>query len=221
MSNTGKLKVVNQNRLSDKQLVAQYEELVEFLKKYIKSDRWERINAMLNDISERLALAPASPADHGAYPGGLIEHMLDNGKAAIMIREVYHMLGLSDLPSLESTVLASTLHDLGKVGDDKEDNYIVEESQWHRENLGRMYKQNENAVRIHHSDKSLYMFNHYKIVLTTEEFQAIRAHDGPGYEGNKHYTYDISMLAKIVYMADYISSSFRNYLYYEEMKEEN
>lgn len=209
-----KYKIRNINHLSPETQVENFNKLVTQLKEILSEDRIANILNMFNDLEDQLVMAPASPSGHGAYHGGLIEHMLDSITFAKFVRKMFSILN-TPTPSEESCILCSAFHDLGKVGNKEIEHYIVEDSDWHREHMNRNFRINLNEETVlHHADRSIYLLQKYGVELTEEEFQAIRVHDGPGAQINtwSPYGWNISFLAKFIRVVDYMASSYREQL---------
>ena len=75
--------------------------------------------------------------------------------------------------------------------------YQVETSDWHRKNMGRMYKHNENIPFTMVPDLSIYLLQKYQVQMSWNEFQAIRIHDGIYDDANKPYFIARSAQAKL------------------------
>tara|TARA_R110002126_G_scaffold53905_1_gene145992 strand:+ start:1223 stop:1816 length:594 start_codon:yes stop_codon:yes gene_type:complete len=162
-------------------------------------DRSEPINKMIEHLDERLAFSPASSrlAFHAAYPGGFIEHSLNVLRNARKLNDIYEF----NIP-LDSLIVASLFHDLGKVGDLNEPLYLDQDSDWHREKLGQMYKINENIQKMPNAERGLWLLQHFGVKLTLDEWIAIRTNDGPIAEENRVYAMCEPKLAIIVHQAD-------------------
>lgn len=161
-------------------------------------DRSQSVLAMVDELSTRLAMAPASAKEqyHAAWPGGLVEHSLNVCKLALKLNELYS----SNIPR-ESVILASLFHDLGKVGDLKNDYYEDQDSDWHRER-GNFYKISETIQRMPASHRGLYLLQAFGIKLTQDEWIAIATNEGLSFEGNGYYSMHEPQLALIVQHAD-------------------
>jgi hypothetical protein len=107
----------------------------------------------------------------------------------------------SDMSGYEynEMMFAAMHHDLGKCGfpGNGREVYQVETSDWHRKNMGRMYKHNENIPFTMVPDLSLYLLQKYNIPLSWNEYQAIKIHDGVYDEANKPYFIARSAQAKL------------------------
>ena len=165
-------------------------------------DRSEAAKAMVDALSSRLALCPASAKErfHDAFPGGLIEHSLNVYKLA---QNLNKSLGanLDDV----SLRIACLFHDLGKVGDLTDDYYLPQDNDWRRDNLGEIYTVNWDMQKMPHSDRSLWLLQHFGITLTLDEWIAIKIHDGQYADMNEYYSMSEPTLALIVHMADRMS----------------
>jgi hypothetical protein len=162
-------------------------------------DRSENILALIEHLGERLLLAPASSRTeyHAAYPGGLIDHSLRVLKNARALNDVYDL----NLP-LESIIMAALFHDFGKVGDLEQDLYLDQDSDWHREKLGQMYKVNKEIQKMPNAERGLWLLQHFGVKLTLDEWIAIRINDGAYSDDNKYYSMSEPDLALIIQQAD-------------------
>jgi hypothetical protein len=96
-------------------------------------------------------------------------------------------------------MFAAMHHDLGKIGfpGDGNEVYQVETSDWHRKNMGRMYKHNENIPFSMVPDLSVWLLQKYEIPMSWNEYQAIKIHDGMYDDSNKPYFVARSAQAKL------------------------
>jgi hypothetical protein len=139
---------------------------------------------LLESLGERLATCPASPrADqYCAYPGGLIEHILEVTSNMRKLAKVYE-LSLD----IKSILKVGLLHDLGKVGDLNNTFYVDQDSDWHREKLGQFYKYNDELSKMSITHQTLFLLQHFGITLTREEWIAIQLSGGSHFEENRFY----------------------------------
>ena len=168
-------------------------------------DRAEAVLAMCDHFGERLALAPASAKTsyHCAFPGGLVEHSLR------VLNVAYQLVKATNVDvDKQSLVLVALFHDLGKVGysDEGTDYYLPQDSQWHRDKLGEMFKSNYDIPYMTVANRSLFLLQEFDVKLTTEEYVAILIHDGFSLPENQKYMLKDPMLATILSNADYIST---------------
>jgi hypothetical protein len=142
------------------------------------------VASLISDMGERLSVCPASSKldQYSAYPGGLIQHSLDVTSTMRKINDA-HNFGLKT----SSILKVGLLHDLGKVGSESKDYFISQDSDWHREKLGQMFKFNEDLNKMSISHRSLYLLQSYGISLTSDEWLAIQLAQGSHFEENRFY----------------------------------
>ena len=118
--------------------------------------------------------APASSKYHLAEPGGLAEHSLNVLDTAItMFNALYAKDRFEWNERINSIVICSLLHDLGKAGQFGKQNYI---KNMDPEQFGA-YKTNKDLVYIPHEVRSIAIASKF-IELTEEEQFAILYHNG-------------------------------------------
>ena len=128
-------------------------------------------NELLTFLGEDLMTAPASTMKslHNAFPGGLIDHILKTTKYAIGINK---LLPKGVEQDTQSIVKVCFLHQIGKT-------FLYKwcESEWHRNNQGKMYEFNEEMTSMRIGERSVYYAMKNGISLTEEEYQAIVNYD--------------------------------------------
>lgn len=128
---------------------------------------------LLEYLGEDLLTAPASTMTslHNAFPGGLIDHVLKTTKYAIGINK---LLPESLSVEAQSIVKVCFLHQIGKT-------FLYKwcESEWHRNNQGKMYEFNEDLTSMKIGERSVYYAMKYGVSLSEEEYQAIVNYDKP------------------------------------------
>lgn len=141
--------------------------------------------------------APASTRKdmHNAFEGGLIDHMLKVTKYAIILNDVLPEPLKVDKSSL---IKVCCLHQIGKAK-----LYKVCESQWHRDNQGKMYEFNEELLSMKVGERSVFYALQHGVVLTDAEFQAIVNYDKD--DDDKQAKYHTSSLGMILKMANDIA----------------
>ena len=156
------------------------------------------LGTLLDDLGQRLVTCPASPRkeQYGCYPGGLVEHSL--GVTALM-RTLCDTYGF-DIP-LSSILKVGLLHEIGKVGDLNTDYFVEQNSSWHREKLGQLYKYNEDLNKMSVSHRSLCLLQHYGVQLSKDEWLAIQLAGGSHFEENRFYVGHEPSLALILQQA--------------------
>lgn len=165
-------------------------------------DRSENVQRMVEHLGERLALSPASARTdhHSCFPGGLVDHSLRVLQNAGRLAKVHGC----DFP-IDSLIISCLFHDLGKVGDETQDYYTVQKSDWHRDR-GMLYEYNEALPYMSVPHRSVYLMQKFDIKLTHDEYLAILLNDGQYIAENKSYAMREPMLSMIVHQADAFST---------------
>jgi len=142
------------------------------------------INKMIEVLGERILMCPESRISDqpGAYPGGLVEHALS---VASTMRKLNDSLKMD--VSISSIIKASLLHEIGKIGDEENDLFLIQDSDWHRNNLNQNYKYNDDISKMSISHRTLYLLQKFSINLTREEWVAIQISSGSHFEENRFY----------------------------------
>jgi HD domain len=171
-------------------------------------DRSEIALAMVDKLGEQLALCPASSRKdyHNCMPGGLAEHSLRVLSNAMKLVKSFGWTVPKD-----SLIISCLFHDIGKVGlanDDGtvSDYYIPQESDWHREKLGELYKYNKEMQYMSTPQRSVHMCQQFGLKLKTDEYLSILLNDGFVLDENKPYCLKTNPLVFVVMTADYIST---------------
>ena len=164
--------------------------------------RKDQLNKMYDDFEERIAMMPASSMAHfhNAFAGGYIDHVLRVMECTETLYNTWESLG-ADMSGYtkEELMFAAMHHDLGKVGfpGDGNEVYQIETSDWHRKNMGRLYKHNENIPFTMVPDLSIWLLQKYEVSMSWNEYQAIKIHDGMYDDSNKPYFVARSEKAKL------------------------
>ena len=198
------------------QLEDNYNLLVDIIKNtFGESDRTERLLKMYDDLKDRMKHAPASAKEHFHYAfiGGYVKHILHVVEYARKFHQSFEE-GDGNINYTEEELVFSALHhDLGKVGDIDNEYYSEQDSEWHKNNRGEVFKMNPKITYMGVTDRALYLLQHYGITVTQNEWMAIKLSDGIYDEGNKSYyiTYDPAKKMKInlpyiIHLADMFST---------------
>lgn len=186
--------------LTPEQIAENFDKFRSFMEKL--GDRSAPALALVDHLGERLAMCPASSRKeyHAAFPGGLVDHSLRLLSNALKLCKTFNW----EVPK-DSLIIGCLLHDLGKVGDHERDYYLPQDSDWHREKLGEMYKHNKEILYMTVPDRGVWLCQHFGLKLTQDEWLAIKLNDGQYAEENAPYKMKEPLLADIVHLADYIS----------------
>ena len=166
------------------------------------SDRCKKVLKMLDGpIGEEYFLAPASSREdyHACYPGGLCQHSLNVVKYLKSIADALCPGRYDD----KTLAFVGLFHDLGKAGDGMTRRYVPNESRWHRER-GMLYERfpPKEMEWTTHADGSIYVLQKNGIILSHEEWVAIKTHDGLYRDENKPYRHNNPNLALLLHWAD-------------------
>ena len=177
------------NTLTDDQIIANYNKLIKLINSLSNTDRRTKLLNLFSKFEDKIATAPASssPKFHAAFPGGLITHTLNVCKFSMKIYDLWQSESANMDYDKESLLFCAIVHDLGKIGDELNDYYIVNESAWHVNNRQEYFKINNNLTWMRVQDRSLYWLQKYNIDITENEYITILTHDGLYDEGNKTY----------------------------------
>ena len=145
-------------------------------------------------LGEEIYSSPASTMKnmYGAYPGGLINHILLVTKYAMNINS---LLPEKNKVEDSSIIKVCFLFQIGKVH-----LYKLCESEWHRNNQGKMYDYNEDLVSMRVGERSAYYSINNGVSLSEEEYQSIINFDKP--EDDKMSKFHGSTLSIILRQAN-------------------
>jgi hypothetical protein len=169
------------------QLVIQFEKYTAVLKKVLDSGV---VDTLIDELGERLLMCPRGLTEEdGGTPGGLIEYSLE-------VAGVAKRLG-STFGNTKSLVKVALLHELGKVGqlETGSDLYLIQDSDWHRDKLGQIYKYNDKCEKMNIAHRALWLLSHYGISLTKDEWLAINVSQGMHLQENQFYANALNPIA--------------------------
>ena len=61
----------------------------------------------------------------------------------------------------KEVIFCAMHHDLGKIGDLKNEYYIPNESEWHRKNQGKIYNHNDKLHYMNVTDRTFWLLQHF------------------------------------------------------------
>jgi len=203
------------SHLSTAYMAENYSKLLRFIDNYITGERKDKLKKLYEDHAERIAFMPASGTEHyhNCFPGGYVDHVIRVVEAALELRALWSRYGATLLPTEEELVFAALNHDLGKIGTEQAPQYIPNDSEWHRKNQGKLYKNNPANPFMTVPDRSLKLLADRGIAVSEAEWYGIKLHDGMYEEANKAYyvSYDPSSrlrtdLPYILHQADLLAA---------------
>ena len=190
--------------------------LISRIDTYITEPRCTQLKEFYEKYQERIALMPASYKKeyHNAFPGGYVDHVIRVIDGALKINEVWNEMGVDQSTyTIEELVFSALNHDLGKIGDEGKQYYIPQTDAWRRDKLSEMYSNNPELPFMLVQDRSLYLLQKNNIVLSQNEYLAIKLHDGLYDDTNKPYYISFSPDSKlksnigyILHQADFLAS---------------
>jgi len=206
------------NKYTEEGLAENYDRFIALLKKVFANspDRLEKLLHMYSEdeLGQELAVAPASGRAnyHSAYIGGYIDHVMNVCKNAYNLKAQFEAGGGLINFTDEELFFAALHHDLGKLGDGKGAYYIDEESDWHREKRGQLFKMNPKLHFMDVTHRALWLLNQYDIKYTEHEMLGILLADGLYNEATKPYFINYqdggflkTELPYIIHWADHMS----------------
>ncbi len=204
--------------LTAEQLSANFNELLDVIGD-LASPRREQLAKLHQDHQERIMMMPASGTlhYHNCWPGGYVDHVIRVAKLATLTNKFWAAAGATINFTEEELLFAAICHDLGKIGTEQAEQYIPNDSKWHRENQGKMYNNNPANAFMTVPDRSLKLLTDRNIPVSENEWFAIKLHDGMYEEANKPYYVSYnpesrlrSNIAYILHQADMMASRIEN-----------
>lgn len=132
----------------------------------------DNLSTLVAELEQRLATSPANAQkdEYGAEDGGLIDTTL---KTLSMLRKLDVATGKQCDP--KSLFKVALLHDLGRIGTMSEEYCLPQDSDWHYEKLGLIYKRNQNLYQYNPVQFTFQLLTQYGVKLTEEEYNAIQS----------------------------------------------
>jgi hypothetical protein len=202
---------------TESELKQNYDKFLAIVNKYFTGERLEKLLFMYSDdeLGGNLMVSPASGNKnyHNAYEGGYIDHIFNVCKNALKMKKTFEEAGgVCDFTE-EELLFVAIHHDLGKLGTKEELHYAPNDSKWHIENRGELYKRNEKNSFMAITDRTLFTLSQYGIAINENEYFGIKLTDGLYDEDNEKYykVYDTSKYLKsniqyIMHWADHMST---------------
>ena len=177
-------------KLKPEQIQNNWNTLIKLIEDTFSSERKENLLKMYEHFKDRMMFAPASGTEyfHNCFPGGYVAHILNIVKYSKIFHTVWKENGAYvDDYTEEELVFAALHHDLGKVGDLENDNYLPNDSEWHRKNQGKIYKANSELQFMTPPDRGLWILNQFNVKFSINEMLGIKLADGMYDDGNIQY----------------------------------
>jgi hypothetical protein len=170
------------------------EQIVKNTKKFFQTatEHGVMTDKLMDFLGETFIKAPASQMkdQNNAFEGGLIDHIINVTKYAVIFNNA---LPEAERVDLKSLIRVCMVHQLGKAH-----LFVPCTSEWHRNNLGKMYEYNESLVPMRIPERSLFYANSNGVLLTEEETAAILMFDK---QDDKMATYFNTPLGELLKVA--------------------
>lgn len=149
----------------------------------------EPLVKLCKELEDRLAVCPASTRKEyvGAFPGGLVWHSLNVLKTMKELNKIYEAKYSPD-----TLIVVSLFHDLGKIGNEEEDYYLPNESDWHKKN-GILYEVNQDLPPTSVASRTMWWLNSSGVPLSEAEVHSIMSLQQMGQMFNNDL-YNVPML---------------------------
>jgi hypothetical protein len=204
-------------RYNEEQLEQNYNKFIEGLKKSFEGERLEKLLHMysMDELGPNLILSPASGNKnyHNSYEGGYIDHVMNVTRNALRMMKLYQEAGGFIDFTKEELLFSAFHHDLGKLGSKGKLSYVVNTSEWHVKNQGKLYVSNPDLSFLTHTDRTFFLLQEYGIKYNETEYFGIKLTDGMYDEDNVKYykVFDTSKYLKsniqyILHWADHMST---------------
>jgi hypothetical protein len=200
--------------LTAEKIQANYEKHLKIVDTYI-GDRKDSIKEMLSHMEETYVMAPASGKTwyHNAFAGGYVDHVNRVVEYAVKQSRLYEEMGGTVDYTEEELVFAALFHDLGKIGDGDQPNYIPQTDKWRQDKLSEMYTFNPDLQFMLIPDRSLFILQKFGIKVNQNEFLGIRCHDGVFDKANEAYFFSHvessrqkTSIISVLHTADFLAS---------------
>lgn len=151
-------------------------------------DRWIKLLEFYDKYENRFAFMPASgkTSFHSAFVGGHIDHTLRVYDTSFKIKELWESFEAQIDFTDEQLAFVALHHDIGKFGTYDHENFIDQDSKWHKER-GEIYKHNPEVPFMKDYDRSIFLLQDLGIHISESEFLAIKLQSGLYEESNKSY----------------------------------
>ena len=200
--------------LNAEQIGKNYEKHLKIIDTYL-GGRAIACKEMLKHMEDNYVMAPASGKTwyHNAFAGGYVDHVNRVVQYAVEQSRLYEKMGGTLDYTEEQLVFAALFHDLGKIGDGDQPNYIPQTDKWRQDKLSEMYTYNPDLQFMLIPDRSLFILQKFGIKVDQKEFLGIRCHDGVFDKANEAYFFSNvessrqkTALVSVLHTADFLAS---------------
>ncbi len=200
--------------LEAEQIQENYKKHIKIIETYL-GGRAIACKEMLKHMEDTYVMAPASGKTwyHNAFAGGYVDHVNRVVQYAVEQSRLYEKMGGTLDYTEEQLVFAALFHDLGKIGDGDQPNYIPQTDKWRQDKLHERDKPNGELDFMLIPDRSLFILQKFGIKVDQKEFLGIRCHDGVFDKANEAYFFSNvessrqkTSLISVLHTADFLAS---------------
>lgn len=178
--------------LSSQQIIQNWNRFLDIIEnQFPESNRTEILLDFYKEHESRISMMPASERNwkNSAYAGGYIDNVLRILNVIIELNNVWENYGAKKTFTDEEMMFVALHCNLGKFGTEEYEYYVPNDSTWHVNNLGMIYKFNDKVEAMKLNERSLFLLQNMGIQLSQEEYMAIKLCDGMYDDSNKFYFY--------------------------------
>mgnify|MGYP003646581544 CR=1 FL=1 len=159
------------------QIQANWDRYIKLVEESFPEERSTLLLSFLEKHQDRMMMMPASSKNwhHSAFAGGYTEHVLRVFDCANKLYDIWtEMGGDNSTYTKEEMHFAALFHDLGKMGQQEGEYYQPNDSQWHIDKLGQIYKFNTDIPAMKVPERSLFILQEIGCKVTQNEFITIK-----------------------------------------------
>lgn len=151
----------------------------------LKNLNSEGVDKLVEDLGQRILTTSYSQKESEPFCGigGLIEYSLELAKRANTLSS-----SMNFNVSKATIIKCALLSGVGRIGNEKYDRFVEQDSDWHKEKLGQYYKWNEDCPKYKTQDMTLWYLQRYNIPLTWEEWNTISLISDPSTDNTSFYS---------------------------------
>jgi len=176
--------------ITEEQIAQNWEALLRKIDTNFEGERQSKLKNLYDGLADRMMMAPASGIEHfhNCFAGGYVDHVLRVMDCAEQLFDVWSSMGADMSNYTKEELMFSALnHDLGKVGDNENEYYVPNPSEWHRKNQGKIYDPNPNIQHMTVPHRSIWLLSNSGITFSQNEMIGILTHDGVYDSANDSY----------------------------------
>ena len=176
--------------LSSQQIIKNWDRFLDIIEG-LPEERAEILLNFYNEHESRISMMPASERNwkNSAYAGGYIDNTLRVFNIIIDLNKIWEDHAAKQTFTYDEMLFVALHHNLGKMGTEEHEYYVPNDSTWHVNNLGMIYKFNDKVEAMKTNERSLFLLQDMGIKLSQEEYMAIKLCDGMYDDSNKFYFY--------------------------------